>query len=133
LDILFPFLRRIEVSTRWSSFFLSFMWFVNWILGILNFWANIHQWLFYSLLCTFPARGELVSRKRLTPALRRESYFLSSDSLSRDQPRAHRPQLQQGPSCLYLHPGGRALGSPLHTFPARGELVSRKHLTPGLR
>jgi hypothetical protein len=41
LSILFPLLRRIEVFTLWSSF-LSFMWSVNYILGILNFWANIH-------------------------------------------------------------------------------------------
>jgi hypothetical protein len=40
--ILFPLLRRIEVSTLWSPFFLSFMCFANCILGTLNFWANIH-------------------------------------------------------------------------------------------
>jgi hypothetical protein len=37
MDILFPFLRRTETLTRWSSFFLSFMWSVNCILGILSF------------------------------------------------------------------------------------------------
>ena len=42
MGILFPLLRKIEVSTLWSSFFLSFMCFANCILGILNFWANIH-------------------------------------------------------------------------------------------
>ena len=42
MGILFPLLRRTEISTVWSSFFLSFMWSVNCILGILNFWANIH-------------------------------------------------------------------------------------------
>jgi hypothetical protein len=42
MGILFPLLRRIEVSTLWSSFFLCFMWFVNCMFGILNFWANIH-------------------------------------------------------------------------------------------
>jgi hypothetical protein len=41
MDILFPILRRIEVSTLWSSFFLSFMCFANCILGILSFWASI--------------------------------------------------------------------------------------------
>jgi len=41
MDILFPILRRIEVSTLWSSFFLSFMCFANCILDILSFWANI--------------------------------------------------------------------------------------------
>jgi hypothetical protein len=42
MGILFPLLRKIEVSTLWSSFFLSFMCFANCILGILNFLANIH-------------------------------------------------------------------------------------------
>jgi hypothetical protein len=41
MGILFPVLRRNEVSTLWSSF-LSFMCFANCILGILSFWANIH-------------------------------------------------------------------------------------------
>jgi hypothetical protein len=31
-----------EVSTLWSSFFLSFMWSVNYIIGNLNFLDNIH-------------------------------------------------------------------------------------------
>jgi hypothetical protein len=42
MGILFPLLRMIEVSTLWYSFFLSFMYFVNCILGILSFWADIH-------------------------------------------------------------------------------------------
>jgi hypothetical protein len=42
VGILFPILRRNEVSTHWSSFFLSFTCFANCILGILSFWANIH-------------------------------------------------------------------------------------------
>jgi hypothetical protein len=42
MDILFLILRRTKVSTLWSSFFLSFIWFVNCMLGILSFWANIH-------------------------------------------------------------------------------------------
>jgi hypothetical protein len=41
MGILFPILRRNEVSTLRSSFFLSFMCFANCILGILSFWANI--------------------------------------------------------------------------------------------
>jgi hypothetical protein len=32
-----PLLRRAETPTLWSSFFLSFMWSVNFILGILSF------------------------------------------------------------------------------------------------
>jgi hypothetical protein len=39
---LFPCLRRNEVSTLWSSFFLSSMCFANCILDILRFWTNIH-------------------------------------------------------------------------------------------
>jgi hypothetical protein len=42
MGVLFPILRRGEVSILWSSFFLSFMCFANCILGILSFWANIH-------------------------------------------------------------------------------------------
>jgi hypothetical protein len=40
--ILFSLLRRTEVFTYWSSFFLSFMCFANCTLGIPSFWANIH-------------------------------------------------------------------------------------------
>jgi hypothetical protein len=43
MGILFPILRRNEVSMLWSSFFLSFLCFENCILGILSFWANIHS------------------------------------------------------------------------------------------
>jgi hypothetical protein len=42
VGILFPFLRRNEVSICWSSFFLIFLCFANCILGILSFWDNIH-------------------------------------------------------------------------------------------
>ena len=42
MGILFPILRRNEVSTHWSSLFLIFLCFANCILGILSFWANIH-------------------------------------------------------------------------------------------
>jgi hypothetical protein len=42
MSILFPLLRRTEVSILWSSFFLSFICSVNCILGILSFWANIY-------------------------------------------------------------------------------------------
>jgi hypothetical protein len=51
---LFPLLRRIEVFTLWSSF-LSFMWFVNCILGIPSFWAraNIHLSVNEYHVCSF--------------------------------------------------------------------------------
>ena len=42
MGILFPILRRNEVSIHWSSLFLIFLCFANCILGILSFWANIH-------------------------------------------------------------------------------------------
>jgi hypothetical protein len=42
MGILFPILRRNDVSTHWSSFFLIFLCFANCILSILSFWANIH-------------------------------------------------------------------------------------------
>jgi hypothetical protein len=37
MGILFPILRRNEVSTLWSSLFLSFICFANYILCILSF------------------------------------------------------------------------------------------------
>jgi hypothetical protein len=36
MGILFPLLRRIKVSTLWSSFFLSFICFVDCSLGVLG-------------------------------------------------------------------------------------------------
>jgi hypothetical protein len=42
MGVLFPILRRNEVSTLWSSFFLIFLCFANCNLGILTFWTNIH-------------------------------------------------------------------------------------------
>jgi hypothetical protein len=50
MSILFPILRRNEVSTYWSSLFLIFfLCFANCILCVLCFWANIH--LSVSLAC----------------------------------------------------------------------------------
>jgi hypothetical protein len=53
MGILFPILRRNEVSTLWSSFFLSFMSPANYILGILSFCANIHLSVSAYLVCSF--------------------------------------------------------------------------------
>ena len=39
----FLLLRRNEVSTLYSSFFLNFMSFANYILGILSLWSNIQK------------------------------------------------------------------------------------------
>jgi hypothetical protein len=41
IGVLSPLLTRSEVSTFWSSFFLSFMCFTYCILGILSFWVHI--------------------------------------------------------------------------------------------
>jgi hypothetical protein len=41
MGILFPLLRRSEVSALWSSFFLSYLCIDNCMLGILSFWVNI--------------------------------------------------------------------------------------------
>ena len=40
MGILIPLLRRIEISILWTSFFLSFIWSVNCVFGILSFGAN---------------------------------------------------------------------------------------------
>jgi uncharacterized membrane protein len=53
MDILFPILRRNEVSTHWSSLFLIFLYFANCILGILCFWANIHLSVRACLMTSF--------------------------------------------------------------------------------
>ena len=58
MGILFPILRRNEVSIHWSSFFLIFLSFTNCFLGILSFWANIHlsvsAYLVTSFVIGFP-------------------------------------------------------------------------------
>jgi hypothetical protein len=53
MGILFPLLRRIKVSTLWSSFFLSFMCFANYILGILSSWGNIQLSVSAYNVCSF--------------------------------------------------------------------------------
>jgi hypothetical protein len=53
MGILSSLLRRTELSTLWSSFFLSFMCFANCILGILSFWANIQSSVSAYYVCSF--------------------------------------------------------------------------------
>jgi hypothetical protein len=53
MGILFPILRRNEVSTRWSSLVLTFLCFANCILGVLCFWANIHLSVSAYLMTSF--------------------------------------------------------------------------------
>jgi len=54
-DYVAPLLRRNEACTFWSSFFLSFIWSVNCILGILSYWTNIHLSVTVYHLCSFVA------------------------------------------------------------------------------
>jgi hypothetical protein len=42
MGVLFPILRRGELFSLFSSFFLSFMCFASCVLGILRFWAKIY-------------------------------------------------------------------------------------------
>jgi len=42
MSILLPLLRRIEASPPLLSLFLSFTWAVDYILGNLSFWGNVH-------------------------------------------------------------------------------------------
>jgi hypothetical protein len=53
MGILFFLLRRISISTFWSSFFLSFKCFANCNLSILSFWANIHLSVSAYHVCSF--------------------------------------------------------------------------------
>jgi hypothetical protein len=53
MGILFPILRKREVSTLWSSFLLSFMCFANCILDFLSLWANIHLSVSACHVCSF--------------------------------------------------------------------------------
>jgi hypothetical protein len=55
LRILFPLLRT-EASTLWSSFFLSFMWYVNCRFHIPSFGTNIHLSVSAYHLCFFVIR-----------------------------------------------------------------------------
>ena len=48
-----PFLRRTEASTLHPSFFLSFIWSMNCIFGILSFWGNIHLSMSAYYVCSF--------------------------------------------------------------------------------
>jgi hypothetical protein len=61
MGILFPLLRRSEVSILWSSLFMSFMYFANCILSIPSLWANIHL--------SVSAKGNQQIGKRSLPIL----------------------------------------------------------------
>jgi hypothetical protein len=52
-EYFFPILGRTVSSTLWSSFFLSFMWSINYILGILSFRANIYLSVNAHHVCSF--------------------------------------------------------------------------------
>jgi hypothetical protein len=53
VNILLPLQRWTEASTLWSSFFLSFIWSLNCILGITRFRANLHLSMSAYHLCSF--------------------------------------------------------------------------------
>jgi hypothetical protein len=53
MSILLSLIRRTEAHKIWSSFFLSFMWSVNCILGILSIWANSHLSMNAYHVCSF--------------------------------------------------------------------------------
>jgi hypothetical protein len=53
MTILFPLLCRIEASTLWSSLFLSSIWFVNCIMGILSIWTNTDLSVSTYHVCSF--------------------------------------------------------------------------------
>jgi hypothetical protein len=53
IGILFPILRKNEVSTHWSSLFLIILCFANCILGVLCSWANIHLSVSAYLMTSF--------------------------------------------------------------------------------
>ena len=53
MRIFFPILNSINVSTLWSSFFLSFIYFANCILGIWIFWPNIDLTVGVYHVCSF--------------------------------------------------------------------------------
>jgi hypothetical protein len=53
MAILFHLLRRTKVCILWSSFYLSFIWSVNCILGIWSFWAKIHLSVIDYHVCSF--------------------------------------------------------------------------------
>jgi hypothetical protein len=73
------------------------------------------RWSSSSVLCEPSLPGEsLPPGTALTPGLRGNLHCLSGDSLEQVHSVAHSPQkaaeqLGQGPSGLYLHPGGRAV------------------------
>ena len=48
-----PLLSGMEASTLRSSFFLSFMWSVNCVFGILSFWENNHLSVSAYHVCSF--------------------------------------------------------------------------------
>jgi hypothetical protein len=55
----FPFLRRPEAPTCWSSFLLSFMWSMNCILNIPSFWANIHLSVSAYHVCSYLTQDDI--------------------------------------------------------------------------
>jgi hypothetical protein len=53
MGILFPLLKRTDVSILWSSFFLNLIWCMNCILSIPSYWDNIHLSVSLYHVCSF--------------------------------------------------------------------------------
>jgi hypothetical protein len=55
MGILFPILKRNEISTHWSSLFLIFLCFANCILGVLCFWLiSVSAYIMTSFVIGLP-------------------------------------------------------------------------------
>jgi hypothetical protein len=70
MGILFPILRRNEVSTLWSSFFLSFTCFANGILGIANIPLSVTAYHVCSFVIEFPHSGWYTLKKYNTQTIK---------------------------------------------------------------
>jgi hypothetical protein len=81
IGVLFPILRRNEVSTLWSSFFLIFLCFANCILGIPSFLANIHLSVSaYQVTCDWVTSLRIISSRYIhLPKNLINSLFLKAE------------------------------------------------------
>ena len=80
--ILFPLLSEIEASLLGPSFLLWFLWSVSYIMGILNFLANIHLSVSIYYVCPFGSGlpySEIFSSSIHLPAKFMMSLFLIAE------------------------------------------------------
>ena len=69
IGILILHLRKVDISTLWVSFFLSFMRFMNCIFGILSFWANIRLSVSAYHVCSFVIGLSHIGRYYTDPSI----------------------------------------------------------------